>query len=252
MEPTATRLLATVASGVFGLAIGSFLNVVIYRLPRQMSVSHPPSHCPACDTELGTLDNVPVVSWLALRGRCRHCGAPISPRYPIVELATGLLFAGLALALPNVESIAPLAAVVATSIAIIAIDLDSQVVPRLLGWIALACSITLVAVSLSDHNPGRLGWAGISAGVALAAWALGALGIRFRDSASQFPSVGACLAWGWSAGWIAQVGGLTIGIGLVLLALGAPLLGWVARRGVIAGAGVLSIATIVGGAIASR
>ena len=98
MEPAATRLLATVASGVFGLLIGSFLNVVVYRLPRAMSIARPPSHCPACDTQLSALDNIPVLSWLALRGRCRHCGAAISPRYPVVELATGVLFAGLALA----------------------------------------------------------------------------------------------------------------------------------------------------------
>ena len=80
MIPEATqRALAVVVSGVFGLLIGSFLNVVIYRVPRGLSVVRPPSHCPHCDTELGALDNLPLVSWLALRGRCRYCGAPDLP-----------------------------------------------------------------------------------------------------------------------------------------------------------------------------
>src|SRR5579884_4281109 len=82
---------------VLGLAIGSFLNVVIWRVPRGESVVRPGSHCPSCDAEISPRDNVPVVSWLLLRGRCRHCGAAISRRYPLVELATGVLFVALAL-----------------------------------------------------------------------------------------------------------------------------------------------------------
>ncbi len=81
---------------VFGLAVGSFLNVVIYRVPRHESVVSPPSACPQCGTAIGARDNVPVISWVLLRGRCRHCGALISVQYPLVELATAALFAGLA------------------------------------------------------------------------------------------------------------------------------------------------------------
>jgi leader peptidase (prepilin peptidase)/N-methyltransferase len=81
---------------VFGLAVGSFLNVVIYRVPRHESVVSPPSACPHCGTPIGGRDNVPVISWLLLRGRCRHCHGPISVQYPLVELATAALFAGLA------------------------------------------------------------------------------------------------------------------------------------------------------------
>ncbi|MGA2036897.1 MAG: prepilin peptidase [Acidimicrobiales bacterium] len=84
-------------AGVLGLVIGSFLNVVIYRLPRRMSVVHPRSFCPYCETPVRWFDNVPVVSWILLRGRCRQCHRPISLRYPLVELATGVLFAALAL-----------------------------------------------------------------------------------------------------------------------------------------------------------
>jgi leader peptidase (prepilin peptidase)/N-methyltransferase len=252
MESAATRLLATVASGVFGLLIGSFLNVVVYRLPRGMSVARPPSHCPTCDTQLSALDNIPVASWLALRGRCRHCGAPISPRYPVVELVTGLLFAGLALALPSVKPIAPLAAVVAAAIAVVAIDLDQREVPPALGWASLAFSATLIAVSLAGHVQGRLGWAGIGAGVGCAAWALHRVLERPGRTAGCFPGLALCAAWGWAGGWIALGGGLTVGIALTVLALAGPMRRAAPLRGVIAFAGTLSIATIIAGAIASR
>jgi leader peptidase (prepilin peptidase) / N-methyltransferase len=86
----------TVAGAVFvallGLVIGSFLNVCIYRLPRRESVTWPASHCTSCGRTLAWYENVPVVSWLTLRGRCRTCGAPISPIYPIVESITGVVF----------------------------------------------------------------------------------------------------------------------------------------------------------------
>jgi leader peptidase (prepilin peptidase)/N-methyltransferase len=77
---------------VFGLLIGSFLNVCIHRWPRDFSVVRPRSHCPACEKTIRWHDNIPIVSYLALRGRCRHCGTPIRWRYPVVELLTGLLF----------------------------------------------------------------------------------------------------------------------------------------------------------------
>jgi len=88
-------IVATGLVAVFGLIIGSFLNVVIHRLPRGESVVRGRSHCPACGRTLAWYDLVPVVSYLALRGRCRSCGAPISPRYPLVELLTGAVFAAL-------------------------------------------------------------------------------------------------------------------------------------------------------------
>jgi leader peptidase (prepilin peptidase)/N-methyltransferase len=79
---------------LFGLVFGSFGNVVIWRLPRGENLSHPGSHCPKCDTPIHWYDNVPVVSWLLLRGRCRSCANPISPRYPLVELLSGFLWLG--------------------------------------------------------------------------------------------------------------------------------------------------------------
>lgn len=87
-----------VAAWVFavGAAVGSFLNVVIYRLPVGLSIAYPPSHCPACKHPIRWYDNIPVASWLVLRGRCRDCGAKFSPRYAGVELASGLVLLGLA------------------------------------------------------------------------------------------------------------------------------------------------------------
>ncbi|BAY86477.1 peptidase A24A domain-containing protein [Calothrix parasitica NIES-267] len=77
---------------LLGASIGSFINVVVYRLPAGLSILYPPSRCPRCKNRLKAYDNVPVFGWLRLRGRCRYCKNPISSRYPIVEAATGLIF----------------------------------------------------------------------------------------------------------------------------------------------------------------
>jgi leader peptidase (prepilin peptidase)/N-methyltransferase len=84
---------AIVLAALGGLIIGSFLNVVAYRLPRGESLAHPPSHCPSCGEPIKPYDNIPVLSWLLLRGRCRNCKAAISPRYPLIEALTGVLYA---------------------------------------------------------------------------------------------------------------------------------------------------------------
>ena len=77
---------------IFGIIIGSFLNVCIYRIPKEESIAFPPSHCGSCGHNLSALDLVPIFSWLFLRGKCRYCGAKVSKQYPIIEAATGLLF----------------------------------------------------------------------------------------------------------------------------------------------------------------
>lgn len=88
--------LVVVGATLFGLAVGSFLNVVIHRVPLHQSVVTPRSRCPSCRTTLRARDNVPLVSWVLLGGRCRHCAQPISARYSLVEAATAVLFATLA------------------------------------------------------------------------------------------------------------------------------------------------------------
>jgi leader peptidase (prepilin peptidase)/N-methyltransferase len=84
-------------AGLVGLILGSFLNVCILRLPARQSIVHPPSRCPKCGEGVRWYDNIPVLSWLILRGRCRHCGNPISIQYPLVELATAVIWAGMAM-----------------------------------------------------------------------------------------------------------------------------------------------------------
>src|SRR5215212_5462734 len=137
-------LLAFVAP--LGLIIGSFLNVVAYRLPRGESVVKPRSRCTSCGTEVRALDNIPLLSWLVLRGRCRHCSAQISARYPAVELVTGVVFAAIALVRgPSVELLLdlPFAAML---IAVADIDLEHRIVPNrillpLAGWGIAAAAV---------------------------------------------------------------------------------------------------------------
>jgi leader peptidase (prepilin peptidase) / N-methyltransferase len=113
-----------------GLVIGSFLNVVAYRLPRGESLVMPPSHCPGCDTPIKPWDNVPLLSWICLRGRCRSCSERISPRYPLVELTTALLFAGLVVAHGLTDDLVVLLPFAAMLIAVADIDLEHRIVPN--------------------------------------------------------------------------------------------------------------------------
>jgi leader peptidase (prepilin peptidase)/N-methyltransferase len=135
----------------FGLAIGSFLNVVIWRVPRGESVVSPPSSCPACAAPIRPRDNVPVLGWLLLRGRCRDCSEPISARYPLVEALTGVLFAAMGLRF-GLDAVLPaylyLAAV---GIALAFIDLDVKRLPDVLTLPSYGVALALLgAGSLQD------------------------------------------------------------------------------------------------------
>lgn len=126
---TVPDLMFLVFAFVLGLLIGSFLNVVVYRVPRRESIVRPGSHCPACDRPIRWYDNVPLVSWLMLRGRCRDCGAAISWRYPAVELGTGVFF-GIGAAVVGLEPRLLLAwAFLAVLAAITMIDLEHYIIP---------------------------------------------------------------------------------------------------------------------------
>ncbi len=133
-----------------GAVIGSFLNVVIHRLPRRESLVSPPSRCPQCETPVKPYDNVPVVSWLVLRGRCRHCGAPISPRYPIVELLTALVFAAVVLVRGFDDDLVLELPFVAALIALAGIDLDHKLLPNRIVYPMAAYGV--VATLLVDRG----------------------------------------------------------------------------------------------------
>ena len=113
-----------VAAAIFGLIVGSFLNVVIYRLPRGESIAYPASHCPSCSHALSSLENVPLISWIIQGGRCRHCRSPISSRYPLVEALTAALFALTALTFGVTLDAVAIAVLAATLVAVVFIDLD--------------------------------------------------------------------------------------------------------------------------------
>jgi leader peptidase (prepilin peptidase)/N-methyltransferase len=127
-----TDLLIRTAAFVLGLSVGSFLNVCIYRIPRGESVAWPGSHCPGCQHPLRWYDNVPVFSYLWLRGRCRYCRAPISPRYPIVELVTAFLFLGLVTLYPPGLLLATRILFGCALIVLFAIDLDHHILPNVI------------------------------------------------------------------------------------------------------------------------
>jgi leader peptidase (prepilin peptidase)/N-methyltransferase len=141
---------AIVLAALGGLIVGSFLNVVVYRLPRDESLTHPRSRCPSCHTQLRAVDNIPVVSWVALRGRCHHCGAPISARYPLVELSTAALYAAVAATQDDAVRIVLGLLLVTALVPITLIDLDLRIIPnRITGPAAVAA---LVAVAALDRD----------------------------------------------------------------------------------------------------
>jgi leader peptidase (prepilin peptidase)/N-methyltransferase len=149
-------MLALVAvSAALGLVIGSFLNVVIWRVPRGESVVSPPSHCPGCGNPVRPRDNVPVVSWLLLRGRCRDCDAPISPRYPLVEVATGAVFAVLAARLGFDAALPAFLYLGAVGVALWMIDLDVKRLPNAIvlpSYVVAAALLTAAAAFTGDWD----------------------------------------------------------------------------------------------------
>ena len=183
---------ATVFGSVFGSIIGSFLNVVAYRVPARRSIVSPPSACPHCGSAVRGYDNIPVISWFVLRGKCRDCHAPISVRYPIVEFATALLFLAVTLfflptfvptvsaALPAEYSIAGGILVLvaflylaAISVVLSLIDLDTKTLPnRIVLPSYVVAAILLGAAAIVDGRWGALATAGIGGGALLALYAI--------------------------------------------------------------------------------
>jgi leader peptidase (prepilin peptidase) / N-methyltransferase len=134
-------------AGVLGLCVGSFLNVCIHRLPRRESLLWPASRCPRCGTSLRWVHNVPLVSWIALRGRCASCRAPISAQYPVVELVTALLWVLIVWWTPAGPLLASRLVLATILIVLFAIDLEHQILPNVitLPGILVGLAFSLVA-----------------------------------------------------------------------------------------------------------
>jgi leader peptidase (prepilin peptidase)/N-methyltransferase len=130
-------------AALMGAVVGSFLNVVIYRLPRHESLLTPGSHCPSCNAAVKPYDNVPVLAWLWLRGRCRACRAAISARYPLVEAATAALCAGVVLSRSSAGAIALGVLTVLVLVPVALIDLDCHLIPNRITGPAAVLAIVL-------------------------------------------------------------------------------------------------------------
>jgi leader peptidase (prepilin peptidase)/N-methyltransferase len=146
---------------VAGLLIGSFLNVVIARLPEGRSLWRPGSACPGCGAAIAWHDNVPIISFVALRGRCRACAMPISRRYPVVEAVTGALFGAAALAFgPTLDAVVA-AALLAALVAITMIDLERQIIPDVISLPGILAGV------LANLATGRVSWVDSLIGIAV-------------------------------------------------------------------------------------
>ena len=227
--------------GVVGAAIGSFLNVVIFRVPARISVIHPPSACPTCAAPVRPYDNIPVISWLVLRGRCRDCRSPFSGRYPLVELLTALAFAGLtALQLPAIVAAPSVTAAIAASlvlvamlyfaaisIALAAIDVDTHRLPDAIvlpSYLVLGILLVTAAFLVGDIEGAARTAAG--AGVLFAGY-LGLVLISPRGmgmgDVKLAGVIGLVLGFsGWSALGVGTLAAFLLGgiVGVVLIVLG--------------------------------
>lgn len=212
-------------SSVFGLVVGSFLNVVVYRVPAGKSVVSPPSACPVCDTQIRPWDNIPVVSWLVLRGRCRSCGTSISARYPAIEALTGLVFGLVATRFGVSWSLPAELTFTAALIALAAIDIERYLLPRAIVYPAGG----LVAAGLVAAAAARGQWHRFGIAVACAAVTFAVFfAINFiRPAWMGFGDVRLSaligLALGWLGAWTVVVGfmaanllGAAVGIGLIV------------------------------------
>ena len=209
---------------LLGLVLGSFVNVVIYRVPRGMSLVSPRSSCPSCGTQIRDRDNVPVVSWLLLRGRCRDCGESISAQYPLVELACGALFAGTAARFGVDWSLPAFLVLFAGLLALSVIDVERLILPKAIVWplsVAVAALLVVAAAATGEWHD-LLEGAVCAAGWFVVFYAMFAVSPRllgFGD-VRLAPVLGLALGWlGWRyvllGFFAANLIGAVIGIALI-------------------------------------
>jgi leader peptidase (prepilin peptidase)/N-methyltransferase len=163
---TVTGVVA-IGAGVVGLAIGSFLNVVIHRVPRQESIVWPGSRCPGCETPIKGRHNVPVISWLALRGRCHTCRYPISVRYPLVEAGTALLFSATTLRFGLSPQLPAYLYLGALAVALALIDVDVRRLPDTIVLPSYAISVLLLLPAGATRADGAVAARALAGMVAL-------------------------------------------------------------------------------------
>ena len=210
-----------------GAIVGSFLNVVIHRYPREESIAFPASHCPHCNTPIHWYDNVPVVSFLILRGRCRACHEPISIRYPLVELANALFYLAIFLRTGPTPGFVLLAAAISMSIALVYIDADIQILPDVIdlpgigigliaGWLGLGLLFPslVLATSLVDSLLGALLGASVLLVVIGAYWLVRRVEGMGQGDVKMLAMIGAILGWRAVPGvlLVASITGALIGI----------------------------------------
>lgn len=143
---------------LFGIVIGSFLNVCITRIPEEISIVSPGSRCPRCETPIRPYDNVPVFAWLWLRGKCRACGQPISPMYPLIELSTGLLFVAAFLEFGITQATVKWIFFTCLLIVLTVTDLRVRMLPDVINWPGLAAGLMFSA--FVPPNDGIARWLG--------------------------------------------------------------------------------------------
>jgi leader peptidase (prepilin peptidase)/N-methyltransferase len=220
-----TALVAAI-SGLYGLVIGSFLNVVIWRVPRKESIVKPPSHCPGCDAKILNRDNIPVFSWLLLRGKCRNCGTTISARYPLIELFTAVLFVAVGARFAHSWALPAYLVLGAALVALSAIDLEHFLLPsRILYPVDGALLVLLAGASALEHDWGAYLRALAAGAVAFAIFYVihfvSPRGMGFGDVRLSF-LLGLALGW---LGWGEVAGGLFAGflygavVGVALIAV---------------------------------
>jgi leader peptidase (prepilin peptidase)/N-methyltransferase len=185
---------------VLGLAVGSFLNVVIYRVPRNESVVSPRSSCPSCGAAIRGRDNIPVVSWLLLRGHCRDCGAPISAEYPLVELACAALFAGTAARFGHQWDLPAYLVLFAGLLALSIVDVEHLILPKKIVYPLTALVTALLLLAAAETGK----WHSFLIGVACAlGWFLVFFAMNLiSPRVLGFGDVRLSLVLGLSLGWL--------------------------------------------------
>ncbi|MGA2432188.1 MAG: prepilin peptidase [Acidimicrobiales bacterium] len=183
-----------------GLLVGSFLNVIIYRVPRHESIVTPRSRCPNCGAPILERDNIPVISWLLLRAKCRACRAPISVRYPLVELGTALLFAGAAARMGWQWELPAYLVMLAALLALSYIDVEKLLLPLRIVYPTILIMVALLALAAGlDHQWHRL----LVAGITAASWyALFFVMNVASPRALGFGDVRLALVLGLGLGWL--------------------------------------------------